>query len=69
MDDVDVLAKRLALMLSTVSVESRFHLETALSAAEVGGIGGTLLVQVPRRVQEHPVIKWAGGVQQLALPL
>lgn len=69
MDDVDDLAKRLAVVLAETSAESRFHLETALRAADTGGVGGTLLIQLPRRAQEHPVVKWVGGAQQLALPI
>lgn len=67
--DVEALAKRLALILDRTSPESRFHLETALRAAETDHVGGTLLVQVPRRVSEHVVVKWAGGASQLQLPL
>lgn len=69
MSDVEALAKRLATILERTSVESQFHLETALRAAETDNVGGTLLVQIPRRVSEHVVVKWAGGAQQLALPI
>jgi hypothetical protein len=67
--EVDALAKRLAVLLTGTSVESQFHLETALRAAETGSVGGTLLVQLPRREREHAVVKWAGGTQALNLPL
>lgn len=67
--DVAAMALRLAEVLSHLSDESRYHLDSALRASEVPGIGGTLIVQLPRRVGEHPVVKWAGGAQQLSLPL
>lgn len=68
-DGVDALAKRLAVVLAETSVESRFHLETALRAADTGSVGGTLVIQLPRREREHPVVKWIGGATQLALPI
>lgn len=68
-DGVDALAKRLAVVLAETSVESQFHLETALRAADTGSVGGTLVIQLPRREREHPVVKWIGGATQLALPI
>lgn len=63
------LAVRLADLLAVSSPESLFHLETALAASELSGVGGTLLVEVPRRAGEHVKIKWAGGSTGLSLPL
>lgn len=67
--EVAALAMRLANLLADTSGESQYHLATALGAAEVPGVGGTLVIQIPRRVGEHPTVKWAGGAQQLSLPL
>lgn len=63
------LAVRLADLLAKSSPESMFHLETALRASELSGVGGSLIVQLPRRVGEHVKIKWAGGSEGLSLPL
>lgn len=63
------LAVRLADLLAKSSPESLFHLETALRASELSGVGGTLLVELPRRTGEHVRIKWAGGAAGLSLPL
>lgn len=68
-DEIEALARRLTSLLERTSAESRFHLETALRAAETDNVGGTVLVQVPRRVAEHVTVKWAGGSAQLALPI
>lgn len=67
--DMEALASRLAELLSRSSEESLFHLETMLSASEISGVGGTLLVELPRRTGEHVRIKWAGGSTGLSLPL
>lgn len=67
--DVEALALRLALLLAQSSPESQFHLETMLAASGLPGVGGTLLVELPRRVGEHVRIKWAGGSTGLSLPL
>ena len=69
MSDALPLAQRLAELLAKSSPESLFHLETALSASELAGVGGTMLIEVPRRPGEHVKIKWAGGSTGLSLPL
>lgn len=66
---VSELAVRLAELLSKSSAESLFHLNTALAASELSGVGGTLLIEVPRRAGEHVRTKWAGGSTGLSLPL
>lgn len=67
--EVEALAYRLAQLLAQTSAESQYHLATALGAAGVPGVGGSLVIEIPRRVGEHVVVKWAGGAQQLSLPL
>lgn len=67
--DVAILAERLARLLANSSLESRFHLNTMLMAAELDGVGGVFVVQVPRRSKEHAVAKWVGGASQLSLPI
>lgn len=60
-DEVKLLAVALAQLLNLVSGESRFHLTTALGARTFGGVGGDLVIRVPRRQAEHVVVKWVGG--------
>ena len=54
-------AATLLALLDNLSVESRHHLASALSAARTPGVGGVLAIVVPKRVGEHAQVKWAGG--------
>jgi len=58
---VAALALQLAELLARTSEESRFHLQTALGAAQFGGVGGDLVVRIPRKQSEHALVKWVGG--------
>lgn len=68
-DDVRALAERLAAVLSQTSKASRFHLQTALQAAELDGVGGTLIIALPPRTKDYPIVKWVGGGSHLDLPI
>lgn len=58
--DTKLLALTLAELLTRTSAESKYHLQTALGA-RMFGVGGDLVVHVPRRSNEHVVIQWVGG--------
>lgn len=60
-DDTKRLAVELAPVLSVLSEESKYHLTVGLGARLFDGVGGDLLLRFPRRVKEHPVVKWIGG--------
>lgn len=57
----DPLAVSLEQLLQQMSAESRFHLATALNAAQTAGVGGTLVIDVPRKNTDHVQVKWLGG--------
>lgn len=67
--EVRQLAEQLANLLAHTSKASRFHLQTALQAAEMDGVGGTLIVAIPPRNKDHSVVKWVGGGSHLDLPI
>lgn len=60
-EEVKALAVSLCEVVAQTSSESRWHLEMALGARRFGGVTGDLVVRVPRRQNEHAVIKWVGG--------
>ena len=55
------LAAAITRLLLKTSEESRFHLKTAIGAAEFSGVGGDLVIRIPRKKGEHPLVKWVGG--------
>lgn len=58
--DIQQLSDELAELLSRMSAESRFHLRTALGASQ-HQVGGDLVISIPRRANEHVVVRWVGG--------
>lgn len=60
-DDVKRTLLALGNILTCTSEESKYHLESALGARRFGGIAGDLVIRVPRRVNEHVLVKWVGG--------
>lgn len=48
----------LAELLSDMGDASRFNLETALRAAALEGVGGQLIINVPRKVGARVDIDW-----------
>jgi hypothetical protein len=63
------LARDLAELLDTMSVESMFYLRQALEASKIEKAGGTLLINIPRKVGEYAQVRWAGGSHESFLRL
>jgi len=61
------LAAAVTLLLANLRPASRFHLETALSAAATEGVSGTLVVSVPRRPGDPIDVSFMGGQTRLVL--
>lgn len=59
--DREKLAADLAGLLAKLSDESAFYLRQALDAADLEKVGGTLLINVPKRTGEFAQVRWAGG--------
>lgn len=56
------LAEALArLIVDRLRVASRFHLETAMRAAETEGVSGTLVVDIPRNSGGLIDVGWASA--------
>ncbi len=52
-----------------MSVESMFYLRQALEASKIEKAGGTLLINIPRKVGEYAQVRWAGGSHESFLRL
>lgn len=63
----DDLVAELAELLAELRPASRFHLMTALRAAQTEGVGGALVIEVPRKGRDPVEVTWVGGRPKLTL--
>ena len=59
------LAAELAALLSDLRPASRFHLRSALMAAGVEGVGGSLVIEIPRKPTDKANVSFVGGKPRL----